>query len=493
MPIDVLILESYNKSLFDSMKFPSATTTTSSNLAKIREQVCKRYQIHIKLRHVKPLSYSTHDVACIEQGGAVDDLTEDDRTGADSYSEGLKEKVPRKLVAETGNNESLNRNEFSFTKSTEDFKYASSHCASKNKNAAMQHAGMTRSDPTGALKIIHANAHALPSGKFICNFCSKCFKHASSMYFHQRSHHKDSTKKYPCTECSKTFFKKAALDLHAVSHSKDKRHAMKIHHVSIKRDTGNSTQLESTTRLIGEGWRGSFPEDLSSCSIPREKEKTNKELTTHYLRINSKNNKVQQVAPDTFNYGESFQFKKQNEEYHCCTCGYRSAKKVNMMNHIRVGHLYTDRFVCECCGKTFRQLSELRKHQKIHVTDCNYMCEVCGSKFKTSDGLRSHKRIHVGKTGNDFECEVCKKKYQYKKTLEEHITQHKSETGKIFECPECNKRFCNKRSRNFHLNSHRKKGEKQFSCTLCKTKFSYICSLKRHLKIFHEADSQDVT
>ena len=50
---------------------------------------------------------------------------------------------------------------------------------------------------------------------------------------------------------------------------------------------------------------------------------------------------------------------------------------------------------CQICDKTFKTISDVKKHQRIHY-DGKFQCSLCGKKFKIPGNRNVHERLVHG-------------------------------------------------------------------------------------------------
>ena len=51
-------------------------------------------------------------------------------------------------------------------------------------------------------------------------------------------------------------------------------------------------------------------------------------------------------------------------------------------------------YVCNTCGKEFKNSSHIKEHVEIHIEGLQYCCNLCEKVFSTKHSLRSHRRVH---------------------------------------------------------------------------------------------------
>ncbi|WVZ95722.1 hypothetical protein U9M48_041451 [Paspalum notatum var. saurae] len=118
-------------------------------------------------------------------------------------------------------------------------------------------------------------------------------------------------------------------------------------------------------------------------------------------------------------------------------------------------------FLCsyENCGKTFVDVSALRKHAHVH-NEKQYICNEpnCGKKFVDSSKLKRHYLTHTGQ--KDFVCPHpgCGKAFSLDFNLRSHLKTHALENYHICHFPGCGKRFTSDSKLRAHVKSHEKAG-----------------------------------
>ncbi|XP_049317191.1 transcription factor Ouib-like isoform X3 [Bactrocera dorsalis] len=63
--------------------------------------------------------------------------------------------------------------------------------------------------------------------------------------------------------------------------------------------------------------------------------------------------------------------------------------------------------------------SEKHRHERVYTNTRPYLCDVCGKSFKDSTILKNHSKLHTGK--KDFNCMFCQKAFTHQHQLKAHL------------------------------------------------------------------------
>ncbi|XP_037873290.1 zinc finger protein OZF [Bombyx mori] len=256
--------------------------------------------------------------------------------------------------------------------------------------------------------------------QFICDFCSKSFKHRYKLVDHIISHSAASNDSvdnnqnvsYSCEECEKIFKTLNSLCAHKKKHVKKGR--------------------------------------ILVCSFCKKVFKKLSHLKRHELSHRPKS-------------------------YKCTDCSHTFADENRFKEHVNF-HMGIKPHVCLLCKKSFRNMTGLKSHLKIHFEDHTYLCPICGKRFSSSGNLNQHVNRHTN--NRSYLCENCPKKFVSKSDLKVHMKTHTGESQRRYECRECNAKFTSWSRLRTHKYQHL--GIKPYKCNACTKSFPNNYSLVRH-------------
>lgn len=114
----------------------------------------------------------------------------------------------------------------------------------------------------------------------------------------------------------------------------------------------------------------------------------------------------------------------------CDYCDIRFKDALQLAEHEH-NHRNPNSIKCNVCGRIFKQLSNLRRHQRLHSDDAiPYQCDLCGKSFSQAGALKVHKRIHSGE--KPYKCELCSKTFYHSSTMNRHKRSHFKSKSRLF-------------------------------------------------------------
>ena len=75
-------------------------------------------------------------------------------------------------------------------------------------------------------------------------------------------------------------------------------------------------------------------------------------------------------------------------------------------------------FVCEVCGKSFKNRTVAERHRYVHSSVKPMSCEFCGKGFTNRYNLKGHLRTHTGE--KPFKCDACDAAFTHNVSLKTH-------------------------------------------------------------------------
>ncbi|XP_066918339.1 transcription factor IIIA-like [Clytia hemisphaerica] len=175
--------------------------------------------------------------------------------------------------------------------------------------------------------------------------------------------------------------------------------------------------------------------------------------------------------------------------FKCRKCPKEFKKNKTLQDHISLEH---KRSVVVCtypgCTHVFKNLAKMKFHQKLHSSK-GYQCSVkgCGETFAHFSECRKHSAICKTK---EKVCDVCGKTFTNRSNLKAHLKTH-DEEREVFKCQyaECGRTYTKKYNLQAHIKSFHQNSQ-HFECpkSYCSKTFSYKHSLRRHLEYHDRID-----
>lgn len=184
-------------------------------------------------------------------------------------------------------------------------------------------------------------------------------------------------------------------------------------------------------------------------------------------------------------------------QYVCEQCGATFKQSSNLRYHMKSRHpteedlkrkelLPKDRLECEECKKSFHSQYTLKYHKlRVHADEKKFECKICGRRVAKQFMLDSHMLVH---SEQKLACKFCGREFVRKYQVEAHIRAVHQKL-KPFQCSHCSESFASRKTLRHHIYIHT--GEKPYVCDICGQAYRQPTCLKNHRKIHNKLNTNN--
>ncbi|XP_047036232.1 zinc finger protein 160-like [Helicoverpa zea] len=167
-----------------------------------------------------------------------------------------------------------------------------------------------------------------------------------------------------------------------------------------------------------------------------------------------------------------------------CRICFKIITKAYYKEHFALHDHSEARYVCDICGKSFRQRCSYRTHYFTHSFEFPYKCNLCPYRGRHSGLLKTHMRTHTG--DYRYMCTECPARFLTKSNLNKHALKHREPT---YKCDTCLKGFHSKLVLERHFEADHL-GIKNHICNVCGKAFGYRKAMMRHQLDVHKREKK---
>lgn len=324
-----------------------------------------------------------------------------------------------------------------------------------------------------------------------CEYCGRLFYNHADYEPHVRTHTGD--KPFQCEMC----------EYRAITRDNLKRHVEREH----DKVTFPCKECDFVANSRAQLWNHHLKhQGISGLECPEchDKFENLKKLRNHILLKHPTvpKEEVQRVT----GLGHRIQRKMGRRSYKCPYCD-RVFIRANseLRKHIWI-HEGIKPFRCPLCPHACRSKNNLQAHMLRHSNEKPFMCNDCGKAYKSKTALRWHVRSH--KDGKLFKCDKCSYEATQRSHLKRHMETH--DIVKRYVCEHCDYSANTLGYMKVHYTRNHKglqytgntpaekststnpSDSRVYRCLSCDYLFGNLSDLKRHLRIRHHVQVQDI-
>ncbi|XP_028670888.1 zinc finger protein 585A-like [Erpetoichthys calabaricus] len=248
--------------------------------------------------------------------------------------------------------------------------------------------------------------------KFECQECRKRFKTSEILRRHKQSH--TGEKPFHCDKCNGRFTRLSHLKKHQTAHIYGKMFSC----FQCGKWLKTAETLRKHQKIHMEEQSSVKPQpksEVPSVSESPPKNPDPQEWPTSGLSSEVADAEISSPPEEK----PVLPVEKPHERMDCEETG-------TVKQGRKKSHKVERQFLCSHCGKHFRYLYALKRHDLVHTGKKPFPCPECGRGFRCNSDLKRHQKTHIGQ--KPYTCPNCSKDFLKMSHLQEHLLTHKSET-----------------------------------------------------------------